>query len=83
MFRFIEAVLREQVLTEAKYEAKVAGEPPTKQKKMYRDNAARLQRFVQKYNSKNPNNDNLPDPDKDGDHPILVYLRGIAHNIAY
>ena len=82
VFRFIEALLREQVLTETKYEEKVAGEPPKKKKKIYRDNAARLQRLVQKYNSRDPH-DNVPDPDEDDDHPILAFLRGVAHNIAY
>lgn len=77
IFRLVEALQREQVLTDVKYEQVIAGEPPPKKKKVYRDNAVRLQELVRRYNA------TYDDDEESLDNRVLLYLRGIAHNIAY
>jgi len=79
IFRLVEALHREQVLADAKYEQIIAGEgePPAKKKKTYRYSAARLQALVLWYGR------NTDDEDDDGTFSIMDYLRDIANNISY
>ena len=70
MFRLVEALHREQVLADAKYEQIIPGEPPAKKKKTYHDSAARLQAPVLRYGR------NTDDEDDDDTFSIMDYLRG-------
>ena len=85
----MEALQREQTLVDTKYEEMVRGEPPAKKKKIYLDNAAWLQRLVLKYKLRHENDDDENDDSDESNNedvdvdPILLHLRGIAHNIAY
>ena len=86
IFKFIEAIHREQEWVEANTEQVVAGNPLAKKKNVYKDSAARLQELVKRYPG-NIDEDNISDNDADDDdnrgdsNCFITYLRGIAHNI--
>lgn len=68
IWKFIEALQREQSLNELKIEQYVSGEEPPRSQKRYRDCADRIKRLVSNF-------------DIQGD--IVGYLRGIAHNFNF
>jgi len=65
IWKFIEALKKEQSLNEFKLEQYVAGENPPLGRKRYRDSAQRIKAIVEDFNNR----------------PMLEYLRGIAHNL--
>jgi len=65
IWKFIEALKKEQSLNELKLEQYVAGENPPRGRKIYRDSAQRLKAIVEDFHNR----------------PILDYVRGVAHNL--
>lgn len=68
VYRLFNALKKEQVLTESRYEQQLSGEPPAKSRRKYKDCALRLQNRVDLY---------------DEETDVVEYLRGVAHNISY
>jgi hypothetical protein len=75
IYRLVEALKREQTLTEAAFEKAIAGDPAYKRRK-YQDAAVRLHRAVLAFDINKLDDD-------DYDDYLLLYLRGIAHNLSY
>lgn len=85
IFKFLEAVHREQNISEAVTEQVIAGNPLPKKRK-YQDSARRLKGLVARYEDMTNDIDNGntdEDDDNSEETPLLVYLRGIAHNITF
>ncbi|KAF5281724.1 hypothetical protein FQR65_LT14564 [Abscondita terminalis] len=66
IWKYIEALQREQSLHRLQIEQYISGEEPPRSHRKYRDCAARIKRLVQQFNVEGNTND---------------YLRGIAHNL--
>jgi len=68
----VEALYREQVLADAKYEQIIAGEPSAKKKRIYRQ--ALVRRYGRNTDDEEENDDGFS---------MMDYLHGIAHNVSY
>lgn len=68
IWKFIEAIKREQSISELRIEQYVSGQEPAMSKRKYRDSAQRLARIVTNF---------VPNVN------VQEYLRGIAHNVKF
>lgn len=67
-YKLVNALKKEHTLMEKKYEEQVAGEPPTKRRKVYQDCAMRLQHLVAEYTQEDD---------------VVEYLCGVAYNFTF